>query len=442
MSAGVVVSTAAELVAAVASEGADVEVRGELSGMAMITLAPGVTLRGGTVRFGGKGICLTRDNVLDGVSVVTADTEVAVLNDTTVADLGTLTLRGVTVRGQVLLLAADAVRAGRVQVQGLRVLSADLRGRVDRPRGFGVEAMQGGFTLWNRQPDPAVVLTADLVDLAVGTSDTPVRGSGVFVGGHGDAAGAPDGGTVQVTRLWTGEIHTDGGIAAGTPDVISAGVFVISGAVVAEVVNTAAVTTHGPNDMVLDNWGQVDTWTAQAPVTSHGPSGIGFVNFGALDRLDVHAPIRTFGTGARGFNVYNGSLRHASFDSITTHGDGSIGVQISKPLAVLDITGDLRTEGGQGQSLVKGVQTVLTAIALSVKPAGHIGSVHIGGRVSTTGDGVVTVDLEGGVDQLRIDGGISATGSGSDAVHLTGPGPDLTGIEVTAARGDIVVRTL
>ena len=437
---GVVVTTAAELVAAVDSAAVDIEVRGEMSGMAMITLAPGVTLRGGTLRFGGKGIRLTRDNVLDSVRVFTTDTEVAVLNDTTVADLGTLMLREVTVRGQVLLVAEDAVRAGRVEVQGLRILSADLRGRVDRPRGFGVEAMQGGFTLWNRQPDPAVVLTAELLDIAAGTPDTPVRGSGVFVGGHGDTAGAADGGTVQVTRLRTGEVHTDGGIAAGTPDVISAGVFIISGAVVAEVVNAGPVTTHGPNDMVLDNWGQVTTWTAQAPVTSHGPSGIGFVNFGALNRLDVQAPIRTFGTGARGFNVYDGSLQSASFDSIATHGDGSIGVQVSKSLPVLEITGDLRTEGGEGTSLVRGVQTALTAVALSVKPAGHIGSVHIGGRVSTTGDAVVTIDLEGPVDRLRVDGGVSATGRGSDGVHIHNQELDIDGITITAAHGQDVVR--
>jgi hypothetical protein len=57
------------------------------------------------------------------------------------------------------------------------------------------------------------------------------------------------------------------------------------------------VITYGPNDMVLDNWGQVRSWVATAPVTSHGPSGIGFVNFGDLDELQVQAPISTHGVG-------------------------------------------------------------------------------------------------------------------------------------------------
>ena len=100
-----------------------------------------------------------------------------------------------------------------------------------------------------------------------------------------------DGGTVHVSTLRTGEIYTHGAIPPGTPDLISGGVFVISGAVVDHVVNAGPTTTNGQNDMVLDNWGEVSAWTATAPVTSHGPSGTGFVNFGAIGRLDVQAPI-------------------------------------------------------------------------------------------------------------------------------------------------------
>jgi hypothetical protein len=141
---------------------------------------------------------LTRDNVLEDVTVVTEPDEVAILNDTTVADLGTLTLRNVSAVGQVLLVAADSVRGGHVQVERLTISRADVRGRVDRPRGFGVEALQGAFTLWNRQSDPGAALTAELLDIAAGTRESPVRGSGVFVGGHGNWDGAADGGTVRV----------------------------------------------------------------------------------------------------------------------------------------------------------------------------------------------------------------------------------------------------
>jgi hypothetical protein len=62
--------------------------------------------------------------------------------------------------------------------------------------------MQGAFTLWNLQPDPKVVIEAELLDIAAGTARQPVRRSGVFVGGHGNPQGKADGGQLVVTRRW------------------------------------------------------------------------------------------------------------------------------------------------------------------------------------------------------------------------------------------------
>lgn len=435
-----IVTTPQELADAISGGALEIEVQGLITGSPMITLPPGATLRGGTLQFGAKGIRLTSDNTLDGVTVLTEPDEVAILNDTSVADLGRLTLRNVATRGQVLLLAEDAVRAGHVQIEGLTVQEADVRGRSRRPHGFGVEALQGGLTVWNLQSDPAVTITAEVLDVVAGTKETPVRGSGVFVGGHGDWAGKGDGGVLAVGELRTGEIHTDGGIPAGTPDLISGGVFVISGATVERVVNAGPVTTYGQNDMVLDNWGRVVTWTAEAPVTSHGPSGIGFVNFGDIDVLDIRATIRTTGKGARGFNLYDGSLREARFASIETTGDGSVGIQISKPLGTLSVAGDVTTTGGEGMSLVKGVQMTLKAIALSVKPGGEVNSITIGGRLASAGDNVTTLEIDGVLRALSVAGGIHAVGAGSDAARIGDGAPDLAGIEITAAHGEALVR--
>lgn len=343
--------------------------------------------------------------------------------------------------GQVFLLADDAVRAGHVQIEGLRIDEADVRGRPLRPHGFGVDAQQGGLTVWNRQADPAVTITAEILDVSAGSKQTPVRGSGVFVGGHGDWNGKGDGGVLKVSHLRTGEIHTDGGIPEATPDLISGGVFVISGAEVAQVTNAGPVTTNGQNDMVLDNWGKVAAWTATAPVTSNGPSGIGFVNFGDIDRLDVQAPIQTHGKGARGFNLYDGSLRAATFASIATTGDGSVGIQVSKPLGSLTVSGDVTTSGGEGLSLVKGVQVVLKAVGLSIKPGGQVGSITVGGRIATSGDIVNTVESEGRVDRLEVRGGIDASGQGSDAVHVSSDVPGLDTVAIQATGGRNVVHS-
>ena len=166
------VHTAGEFLDALQAGAMDIEIRGTITGTPMVTLGPGVALRGGTLRFGGKGLRLTADNVIEDVTVLTADDEVAILNDTSVTDMGTLTLRRVRTTGQVLLLAEEAVRSGHVQVEGLAIGRADVRGRVERPRGFGVEALQGAFTLWNRQSDRAVVVTGDC---STSAPDLPTR---------------------------------------------------------------------------------------------------------------------------------------------------------------------------------------------------------------------------------------------------------------------------
>jgi hypothetical protein len=435
-----VVRSAVELAEALEAGVAEIQIDGAITGSPMVTLPPGTTLRGGELVFGAKGIRLTSDNTLTDVTVRTEEDEVAILNDTSVATLGTLTLRNVRTVGQVLLLAEGAVRSGHVQIEGLHVERADVRGRARRPHGFGVEALQGGLTIWNLQPDSDVTITAEILDVSIGTDQTPVRGSGVFVGGHGDWDGKGDGGELKVSTLRTGEIHTDGGIPEGTPDLISGGVFVISGAAVEEVVNAGPVTTDGQNDMVLDNWGRVATWRATAPVTSTGPSGIGFVNFGDIDVLDVRAPIRTNGRGARGFNLYDGSLRAASFASIATTGDGSIGIQVSRPMGTLKVTGDVTTAGGEGMSLVKGVQTPLKAIAVSIKHGGEVDAIEVGGKVATRGDEVTTLEVEGRIARLTVSGGISASGRGSDAVHASTELPGLDQIELSAADGQRLVR--
>jgi hypothetical protein len=415
-------------------------VDGSLTGMPMVTLRPGVSLRGGTLHFGAKGVRLTSGNHLEDVTVIVPDHEVAISNDTAVSDFGRLTLRNVRTRGQVLLLAEDAVRRGHVDVDGLAVASADVRGRPDRPHGFGVDALQGAFTLWNRQPDATVRITASLKGISAGTADSPIRGSGVFVGGHGSWAGRADGGRVEVDMLRTGPVVTDGGIEPGTPDLISGGVFVISGARIETVTNDGPVTTTGANDMVLDNWGEVGAWMARAPVTSRGPSGIGFVNFGTLERLDVQAPVTTYGAGARGFNVYDGSLDSARFQSITTHADGAVGIQVSKDLPALDIVDSVTTFGGRGTSLVRGRQARLSAMAISIQPGGRIGRLSVGGSLSTHGDDIVTLEVEGTLGMVQVRRGITATGVGSDAIRLAGQADGLDEVTVTAAHGHPIVR--
>jgi hypothetical protein len=413
-----IVSSTVELVPAVANEGVrEIRVAGSLTGVPTLRLAPGQNLVGesadANIAFtpGADGIQLARDNAVKALTLC-ADVDRRVLfNDTSQATLGRIELEALRVAGVVQLLAHNAVRTGHVEAHDVDIVAADARGYDRRPKGYGVEVLPGAFTLWNQHVDPAVTITADLTGLSAGRAGAPVRGSGIFVGGGGDGAGRMD-----VSRLVTGAVFSDGGIGPGTPDRITGGVFVVHGAFVDVVRNCGAVTTYGPNDMVLDNWGTVDRWIAESKVTSHGPSGIGFVNFGAINLLHVQAPIETFGLGARGFNVYAGTVVSAEFDRIVTHADGAVGLQVSQPVGTILVMRGIETFGQAGDSLVKGVVVRLSPIAFSIKPGGAIERAEIHGGLTTHGPGIEPVELHGRVGALIVESGLVPAGGGFAAI--------------------------
>jgi hypothetical protein len=260
--------------------------------------------------------------------------------------------------------------------------------------------IQGAFTLWNLQPDPAAKITADIKGLSVGRANAPALGSGVFVGGYG-----VNGGSLRVQQLVTGPVYSDGRIQPGTPDLITGGVFVVHGASVDLVNNLGPVSTLGANDMALDNWGLVDRWFAAEKITTYGPSGIGFVNFGVTREIKLAAPIETFGQGARGFNVYAGTVEKAEFDRIVTHGDGAVGIQIGRAIGKITVSNGVETFGGTGPSLVKGVVQELSAIGLSIKPGGSARVISIHGGLKTHRTGVNPLEQEGTVETLLIEDG-------------------------------------
>jgi hypothetical protein len=408
------VTTTEALVAALHEDDVGrVVVSGRLSGAPSIRLAPGQSLCGAAENAaivfakGADGVALSSDNSISNLHLGAAPAKRAVFNDTAVPTLGRIELHDVTTTGRVQILVRDRVCGGHIEVDGLDIIAADARAETECPHGYGVHVLQGAFTLWNMQPDETVVVSADLAGLCAGRDGAPVRGSGLFVSGAGEA-----GGRLILRRLEAGAVYSDGGIAPGTPDCISGGVFVVYGAFADSVHNCGPVTTYGVNDMVLDNWGVVDRWAADEKITSHGPSGIGFVNFGTVNVLQVSAPIETFGQGARGFNVYTGTVNSAAFERIVTHGDGAVGIQISKPVGRLKVRRGIETYGGTGNSLVKGVVVKLSAIALSVKAGGSARDIDVAGGLITHGHGVSPLELHGAIATLRIRDGFAAAGGG------------------------------
>jgi hypothetical protein len=405
----VIVRTPYELLRSVGNpDVAIIVVEGFLSEVPGFRLSPHQEIRGHSSELSGvkfqrasDGIQLSSDNSVSALKLVTDPDRCAIWNDESIEDMGVLRLADLKTVGRVRVLARDKVRAGHVEVQNLDIVAADSRSATERPNGFGVFVIQGAFTLWNLQPDPEAKITADIAGLSVGRANAPALGSGVFVGGYGAAGG----GSVRVQRLITGPVYSDGRIQLGTPDLITGGVFVVHGACVDLVNNLGPVSTFGPNDMALDNWGTVDRWFAAEKITTYGPSGIGFVNFGVTREMKLASPIETFGQGARGFNVYAGTVEKAEFDRIVTHGDGAVGIQIGRPIGKITVANGVETFGGTGPSLVKGVVQELSAIGLSIKSGGSARIISIHGGLKTHKTGVAPLEQEGTVETLLIEDG-------------------------------------
>ena len=208
-------------------------------------------------------------------------------------------------------------------------------------------------------------------------------------------------------------------IPTGQPNLITGAIFIVYGAYAKKIVSNGLVKTYGNNDMVLDVWGHVDDWTTNEKVISYGSSGIGFVNFGTVDKFVANSPIETYGKGARGFNQYDGTIGDASFDSIKTIGDGSIGMQFSKPVGKITIKKSVETFGGEGETLVKGVIKTLKADGISVLEGAVIEKLSVGNNIETSGDGVVSYNINGGqVKDLEINGEIIARGVGSKKTNI------------------------
>jgi hypothetical protein len=415
-SEGHVVSSVQDLIKATSDSAIQtITIAQDLSNVPEIRLSPGTTLRGHrdrtpVLRFAeGNGVCLTSDNLVENLALLVSPEGLAIWNDESVASLDTLTLRSTLTVGRVRLLARGAIRRGHVEVRDLDIIAADARSENEMPHSYGVYVLQGAFTLWNMQSDPNVVITSNLVGLSAGRMGAPVLGSGIFVSGAGET-----GGRLRVQHLETNAVYSDGRIEPGTAAQISGGVFAVHGASVELVLNHGPVTTYGPNDMALDNWGVVDRWIGKDKVTTFGPSGVGFVNFGTIDSLVMEEPIETYGLGARGLNVYTGTIRSGNFDRIVTHGDGAVGVQISQPVGSLIFRRGIETHGGTGKSLVKGVLQDLAATALSIKPGGSAREIRVLGGLHSDGKDVQAFEQHGSIESLHIEGGFSS-GAGTSA---------------------------
>lgn len=384
----------------------------------------------------GDGIGLTADNRVANLTVIATPAARAIYTQTGFPDMGSVTLEDLNVTGQVSIITRAGTDKLSLVMDKLHIASCDCRRYSEQPQKYGVNVYQGALTVYNFNGDTKSNIHASLTNISVGARGAPVMGSGIFVSGFGDG-----GGWVQLDTLTTGAVYSCGMLSYGTADMITAGVFIVYGVNAKHVEHFGEVVTYGVNDMVLDTWGTVENWIAHAPVISYGPSGIGFVNFGTVDHFVAESEIVTHGLGARGFNQYDGTVRNIRFKSIETFGDGSIGVQVSKPVGTIVVDEGITTHGSVGNTLVKGVNMQLPAEAFSVKPGGVVEKLVVHGDLVTHGAKVATYAVEGGrVGAVDIKGRVLAHGRGSNAVLVANKGSTpLTNVRATAAAGQALV---
>ncbi len=377
-----------------------------------ITLPPGFTLQGSNKErsklafVDSHGIGLTANNSIHNLSIITPHDKRAIYLESDRPYLGNMVLNNLNVIGQVSLIMRNEGLTLNLDAQNIHIAACDCRHYKEQPHKYGVNVYQGAFTLYNLNPSERSIIKANCQAISTGAPNTPVLGSGVFISGYGD-----QGGRVHLENLTTGAVYSHSLIPLGTADIITGGIFIVYGVIAESITNMGAVVTYGVNDMVLDSWGTVRNWAALSPITSYGPSGVGLVNFGSIDFFNAQADITTHGLGARGFNQYDGSIQHAHFKSITTWGDGAVGIQISKPVGNIVIDGNVETFGGFGKTLVKGNIVDLPACAFSIKPGGEVESLTVNGDLITHGDKVTTYSIDSGVvKNLSVAGKIIAFG--------------------------------
>lgn len=401
----------------------EIEIVKSFATSANIYLKDGVSLKGKDEKtflsfIGGGGFILEGNNQIRDLGIQTSADKRAIYIDSSLEDLGKIGLKNLTVTGVVQLLTRQDNKSLEVEIENLDIVAADARSLPERPMKYGVNVYQGALSIYNFNPDEDSTIKVKAKGIRLGRKNAPVMGSGVFISGFND-----NGGKVRVESLETEEIHSNGMIPQGQPNLITGAIFIVYGAFAKDIISHGPVTTYGTNDMVLDVWGEVDSWITKDVITSLGTSGIGFVNFGKVKKFVAEDTVRTFGIGARGFNQYDGTIEEAYFEEIKTVGNGSIGMQFSKPVGKISIGKEVSTFGSLGQTLVKGEIKELKADAISVLEGGEIKELNIEGDLITRGDEVISYHVNGGkVDKMTIKGHIIADGKDSKEVFIENGG--------------------
>lgn len=186
-----------------------------------ITLPPGFLLTGRDkdsciLSFSnGDGVGLTADNRIENLTVMATPSARAIYTQTGLADMGSITLNDLCVTGQLSIIVRGGTKNLNLTVDKLHVAACDCRRYSEQPQKYGVNVYQGALTVYNFNGDPDSKIRASLTNITAGSRNAPVIGSGVFVSGFSD-----NGGWVELEKLTTGAVYSNGMLPYGTADII------------------------------------------------------------------------------------------------------------------------------------------------------------------------------------------------------------------------------
>ncbi|HEC2170694.1 TPA: hypothetical protein R1903_001195 [Staphylococcus delphini] len=173
----------------------------------------------------GDGFSLEGDNKITNLAIQTNQDQRAIFINSNFEDLGEIELSSLIITGQVQILTRRPQKKLNLTIHDLDIVSADTRIAAEKPLAYGVSVYQGALTIYNYNQDPESLITTKIEGVKIGREKAPVIGTGIFIGGFGY-----DGGKVEVEYLRTNAVYSNGMIPFGQPTLITAGVFIISGA--------------------------------------------------------------------------------------------------------------------------------------------------------------------------------------------------------------------
>lgn len=393
--------------------------RNDLQDVPCIRLMPFQSLTGEfdgkSIHFvkGADGFCLSKGNELKNLQIMADPDKRAIFQDWEVENMGTHHLSRLNVTGQISFVLDGKIAKGRIEASFIHVAFASLMQLKDRPNRFGVDMVQGAFTIWNKRDEMNIEIETDITHFSCGSAAKPINGSGLVLCGFQEKMGS-----LKATVISCGDIYTKGEIGKGTSDLVAAGICVGYEVVLRNLSVYGRITCYGGNEMALYNWGTVEHWSVTERIETHGSNGCGIINAGNIGKLTFTHEIETFGVGARGFYMFDGVLKDVHFDRIVTHGDAASGIQFNRYIDRISISNGIEVFGNSLNVMFADTIVKASADAVNAKYGATVRILKVTGDLISHGTDVHTIYDEAGIERLLVSGKVLATGDKSVALFV------------------------